>query len=317
MAHDLGAVFFGQALESAGRAGRLLADGEVDAGLAQLTREELIGGVRRGVEAVAKAAGVPALQVYQRLPMAELEAQVEALQEHQRRASSRWQQAKHPTAREALPGADPLVPGAVLVRLSETIEDDPSLRAALVSLAGDLNDWRSALDRCGEEIRGARDLAKRRRRRRLVRLAAVGLLPLAALGAGVWLLGRHQARARVDAVLAGDSCGVDQIAAADRARASASQRVAIERARAACAEQRERQLREEEARKAAEAKRLVAERARKTHLARCDKLQRAFEAGDMDDEAKAIAGEHAALLERLATGAFEMSDVEAAIGSLP
>lgn len=317
MARDLGAEFASRALESAGRAGRLLAAGNVEEGLAQLTREELIGGVRQGVETVAKAAGVAPLDVFKRLPMADLEAQVEGLERHRCRAFERWQAAAPAAAESASPSADSTIPGALLVRLADGTQDDPQLRAALISLANDLNAWRESLDRCQTIIAEADDLARRCRRRRLVRLLAVSLIPLALIGTGAWLLQRHLVRQRIDAVLAGESCAVAKLAEADRARASAAQQQAISKAEASCAAKRERARRAEEARKKAEAKRLAAEKARKERLERCDQLKRAFESGTLDAAAKQTAGQHAGLLERLAQERTEPADVTASLEGLP
>ena len=91
MAAQLGKQFLNVAQGPVNYAGRCIMARQVDAGLAQLTVDNLLGAVETGVDNVAKAVGVPAAEVLRLLPFDELRELVERIEQNQRAATEQWQ----------------------------------------------------------------------------------------------------------------------------------------------------------------------------------------------------------------------------------
>ncbi|MBI4706173.1 MAG: hypothetical protein HY744_34185 [Deltaproteobacteria bacterium] len=323
MARTLDALFREPAFGPLAEADRLLAAGEVVQALQAVSRERLIAGLRQGIQSLARAAGVAALALYQRLPMAEVEADVERLESSQADALAQWR-AHATAAAEPAPalGGPPRAlsearPDERLLLLADVLAEQEQLGRALRHLAGALEEWHQDVAGCQLLLLDPGDLRRRYRRRLHVRALAVVLATMLAGGALVWLTERQRARARIDATLSQGGCAAQSIASRDLAYASETQRSAVATERHACQEQREAARRAAEQRRQAELERQAEQRLERLRLARCARLGEHFRQAALDPTDDETAGRHAALLRRLADGRVEAADVAAEPGELP
>ncbi|HHH27329.1 MAG TPA: hypothetical protein ENK57_03125, partial [Polyangiaceae bacterium] len=90
MAQRLGAIFIAAALGPVSYAGRCIMSRRVKEGLAELSPDNLLGGVERGIETVASATSLPKSYVHKLLPMAQLHALAARIAERQREAVTQW-----------------------------------------------------------------------------------------------------------------------------------------------------------------------------------------------------------------------------------
>ncbi|RLB45179.1 MAG: hypothetical protein DRI90_28730 [Deltaproteobacteria bacterium] len=322
MVAKLGALFHDAAFGPVTHAARLLATDQLEAGLTALRRDELMGGVRHGVERIASAAGAPALKVFRRLPMDHLEVLIENLEASQRQVSALWdaqasQAAELPAQKVTAAEVDPSKVAHELRRIAEAPDHGDELSAALNTLANQADEWVAALVECRTLLEDAPDLARAYRRRGRKRLAMAIAVTILVTGAATWLTRRHLAQARLDAQLGAGACAVESIAPADLAHASADQRAAIEGLRRQCEDGRKRERQAIESRRLADEQRRATERRKQERLEQCAQLGRHFEAGKLDDADAKIAGKHAGLLGRLLAGKLALDDVSDELGELP
>jgi len=322
MVAKLGAAFDEAAFGPVRRAARLLASGPLEGGLAVLVRDELMGGVKEGVEQVAKATGLPAIRVFKRLPMDRLEQVIVELEKSQDeallllrvKASAEDEPAASGTDDEPVAATDVV---SELRRIAAAREEGDALAATLVILAERVEQWLDGIAECRSTIVTAPLLRRAYRRRGLKRWGLAAIVTMVVTGGGTWLVQRHLARTRIDAQLGGDPCAAETVAPADLARASAAQRARVEALKKQCQEGRERERREAEERRLAEERRREEERRKQERLDQCAKLGEHFAAGKLEDADVKLAGEHAALLQRLLDGKIELDDVSSELGELP
>jgi hypothetical protein len=322
MARSLSALFLRCALDPLLRAARCFDARNVDGALDELTREQLLAGLRRGVETVAKAAGHAPFELFKRMPMPMLDLLAGRLASSQAEAVARWR---------AYPGRaggllDTLAPPGkkggrnppeqVVRWLADVLEREEHVSLPLRDFAEDLRRWRVTLAECGALL-DAPDLARSYRNRRLVGWGLVVAAVAAVAAPSAWLGSRQLARRRIDRLLMQGGCEAERIDPRDARKASAAQRGAIDRQRAACQQQRADARRFTEERRLAEQKRLEEERQRREHLERCARLGRHFEGKALDATDDETAGRYAALLRRLAEGGVRTEDVSEDLGELP
>ncbi|MBW2453457.1 MAG: hypothetical protein JRI68_03055 [Deltaproteobacteria bacterium] len=282
-----------------------------------------MGGVKEGVERVAKAAGLPALRVFRRLPMERMELLIDELETSQREALLLLRAKPELGGESAEPeqSGEPVAASDVvseLRRFAAGREDGDALAATLVILADKVEQWLDVLAESRATITKAPLLSRAYRRRGLKRLAVAALVTVVVTGGGTWLVQRHLAQTRIDALLGGDPCAAEQgVDPKDLERASSAQRATVDRLRRECQEGRERARREAEELRLAEEKRRAEERRVKERLEQCAQLGKHFEAGKLDEADSKLAGKHAGLLQRLLAGELSLDDVSDDLGELP
>lgn len=323
MARKLDALFLDAAVVPLNRAGRLLEARHVDAALADLSRESLVGAMREGVETVAKLAGYAAFLLFQRLSMEEIEALAADLDESHRQALAAWQafggrselDAGEPGELDEQ-GAAP-DPSQRLQDLAAQVQTDRALATALGELSESVTRWQQTVKRCHTIVAGAKDLSRSYRKRRWIRIGIMVAVIIAIVSTSAWWLRRQLSRSRVDGVLAQGGCATEQLDPVDLGRASAEQAAAVAREQQACAAQRDKERRDAEARRVAEEKRKEAERKRKEYLERCARLKSNFDGRALDKSDDTLAGDNAELLRRLADDKLRRGDVSKEFGEFP
>ncbi|MEJ7733777.1 MAG: hypothetical protein WKG00_31850 [Polyangiaceae bacterium] len=246
MANRLGATFFRCAMGPVSYAGQCIMAGRVKEGLAELARDGLMGAWQRGVSDVASGAGTAVADVEGLLPRDEVQAAADLLHESQKRAAEAWQTYAGHLGGLLAGIADLTVDGRVpeaslcLERLADKVARDKPLAEPLRLLAVDTQRWQDMIFDCKRRLEDGHALAAAFRRRRAMRLGAVGLAA-ALIAASVGAVGvAAVTRARVDRTLAAavGPCDVDAIPADTLARASSEQRVRIEGLRSTCASEK-------------------------------------------------------------------------------
>lgn len=286
----------------------------VEEGIAQLTGTEVLAALQRGIEAVAKATGLPSTHVANYLPMAEIRDVAASVGRHQRESIDQWR--AHAGWEGLLQGiADLTVDGRTpsasmcLLRLSKKMQLDKELAIPLRHLSDDLDRWEQLLRACRQQIDDGRALKKAYHRKRFVLMGVLAAVALAFSAVVVWMVRVRAARARVDAALtATDPCARVVSDEGDLNKASDPQRQALEGAEAACAAQRETERRAaEEAKRRAEAERQAEQEAAEIRK-RCDALAGDIAAGRAIEDPE-IEGETRALLQRMTDQTLEPDDL--------
>jgi hypothetical protein len=324
MAVNLGEQFLNAALGPVNYAGRLIMNRKVSAGLAELTRENLMGAVDRGVVAVAKTVGVAKDDIDKLLPLPKLSELMRRIELNQRTAAEQW--TVHTShiggllsgiADLTADGREPDLALCVL-RLSKRMQLDKALARPLASLAEDLDRWALLLRHCRYVIDNGEDLARAYRRRRRTRLLLLSAMA-AIFGLGLSVVTTFfLARRRIDAALAAaDPCSVEQLSASDVDKASGSQGAELDKRRKGCDEKRAAEERAAAERAEDEAQAQHQAKVREERARECDGFGRDLQGGAFDPKHNALAGKHAALLKRVADGALEPDDVTASIAGLP
>ncbi len=324
MAGKLGEQFLNIAQGPVSYAGRCIMARQVDAGLAELTVDNLLGAVERGVATVAKAVGVPPGEVSRLLPFEELRTLVERIESNQRAAAEQWQvHTGHVggllagVADLTVDGRPPDI-GLCLLRLSKKMKRDKPLAVPLHALSEDLDRWQLMLTHCRDAVDNGRELVEAYRRRRLVRAVAAATVLIVLSVVLAWAYSRQLARGRVDAKLdASDPCTVDAIDADDLARAGGEQLARVEEKKEQCELLRDQQRQAEEARRKEAERRAAAEKKRREHEAQCESLAQHIEEGTLGGTDEALSEGAAALLRRVARGKLTKADVGAALPALP
>jgi hypothetical protein len=319
MADKLGNLFLSAAMGPLNYAGQCIMQSRVPNGLAELAVDSLMGAFRRGVQTVAKAAGLPQSTVEGLLPMAEIDVVAQRIAQNQRVAVDQWQvHAGHigglldGIADLTVDNRPPDV-SLCLLRLSKKMQLDKMLAAPLRQLSEDLVTWRELLTSCRTFIDDGRALESAYRQRRIVRLGMLMAGTLAVAVVVVWQLRLRAARGRVDAALAAataDPCAAPKIEAADLAKATDDQREraggllkTCEEGRAAAAAAAEAEQKKKEAEERAQ--RTVKER-----LERCDALAAELGSGSAAAADKLPEAEPVKpVLARIAKGEIELDDV--------
>ncbi len=318
MAAQLGSKFMTVAFGPVAYAGRCIMARQVDAGLAQLTVDNLMGGVEQGIDTVSKSVGVPSAYVSKLLPMDALRELIQRIENNQRIATGQWQvHTGHVggllsgVADLTVDGRPPDV-GLCLLRLSEKMKRDKDLAGPLRILSEDLDRWQLMLGDCRDSIDNGRELVEAYRRRRLVRVVAAATILVVLSVMLFWAYSRQLARSRVDAQLdAGDPCAVEAISETDLERASSAQLARLDQEQVACEAQRDQARQERAAKEKAEARKAAEAKQRREHETRCDRLARNIEGGTLGRTDEALAKGAAPLLRRVAQGQLRPADVSA------
>lgn len=324
MAGKLGEQFLNIAQGPVNYAGRCIMARQVDAGLSELTVDNLLGAVERGIATVAKAVGVPTGEVLRLLPIDELRTLVERIEANQRAASEQWKvHTGHVggllagVADLTVDGRPPDI-GLCLLRLSKKMKRDKPLAYPLRALSEDLDRWQLMLTNCRDAVDNGRELVEAYRRRRLVRIvaAATTLVVLSVILA--WAYSRQLARGRVNAKLdASDPCTVEAIDQGDLARAGSDQLARVDQKTEKCEQLRDKQRAAEEARRREAERKAAAEKKRREHLTQCESLAKHIEEGTFGSPDEAVSKGAAPLLRRVAHGNVTEADVGAALPALP
>lgn len=303
---------------------------KIQAGLEELTPDNLVGGYQRGVGDVAALAGVDRAEVERLLPLERL-AQIEArLRTSQPRAVAAW--TMHAGQFGFLDVITALTVdgrqldiGLCLSRIAGKLRHDRHLAEPLEALGADVAELAALV----EETRGLLSdrgwISAALRRRQLRRTAAVvlAMLSLASITSSIVIIRLKRDRVR-DRIEAAAPCAAEAIGEGELSWASAELRKKVDDKVATCRRERA----EEEARARAEAERLAEEQrvaARKAErLAGCKALadevlatQKAATPGELGDRSRAVAGDAAPLLGRVAKRALEPADVGPTDAALP
>jgi len=294
----------------------------VEEGLVQLTGAEVMAALQRGIEAVAKATGLPAAHVARYLPMAELRDVAAAVSRNQIVSVEQWR--LHAGWEGLLNGiADLTVDGRTpsasmcLLRLSKKMQLDKELSIPLRQLSDDLDRWEQLLQACRKQIDDGRALKQAYHRKRFV---LAGVLIAIALGFSavlVWMLRVRTARQRIDAAIAQeDPCARVVADVDDLDKASDQQRSSLEDGEQACLARREaeRKAEAERKRKEEEERQLRLERERRKK--RCEDLAADIAGGRAIEDAE-IQGDTKALLQRMTDQALKPEDLQLAANSFP
>ena len=314
MASNLAATFLRCSLGPIQYAGGCILGGRVPDGLAELSADNLYGGVKRGIAATAQQVGVPTGYVERILPAAELHDAAARLDVVQRDALAAWALYAGHVGGLLKGVADLTVDGRApdvshfLSRLAKKLDRDKPLSEPLEALSDALAHWLDLIERCGEVLAdgGALEVAYRRRRLKRVALA-IGLAGAAA--AGVVFFVRHRlVDARIEAALGQlDPCA--EMSCEDASHASEAQLARADKRHAVCDDRRATQARlEAEAKQKEEAIRREAEE-KKAREARCAALGDHVAAGELTQADEAAAGDQAALLKRVSKRSLDPSDL--------
>jgi hypothetical protein len=315
MAAKLGTTFLVGAVGPVNYAGNCILASKVPEGLRELTPENLVGGIERGVTQAATRVGVSISDVERLLPMAELRTIAARIGLSQKNATLAWE-AHAGELGGLLKGvaeltADGRAPdtGLCLERLATKVSRDADLAVPLAALAADVRRWQDLIARCRDILDDGAILAKayeRRQIRRVLLATVPAVVAILALSLALWI---RAAQARVDEALAvTDACAAIDIPPDDLARSSSSQKKKVEERKATCAAQREREARERKSAEEREARAREALQKKETREALCAALASHVQAGKVMPDDEATAGESLGLMRRIARGALSPSD---------
>ncbi len=298
MAADLGATFRRFALSPLLAAYDELSTGKVGEGLTTLASDRASAALRRGIEEVARRAGVRPARVETLLPVLDLEAALERLRASQQAAAIVWSHHRHQlggflagvaevTAEAERPDA-----GWFLSRLAGKVMRDRQLSGPLDDLAADVTRWEQLVLRCADLLETAPALRSAFRWRRIrAAIAIAAILGAAATAAALWVRNQRSLDRVRAALAAADPCAAEGIAAADLERAAPEHRRAREERIARC----------------------VAARQRAAYETRCADLAGRVEGGRLAPEDAAEDARPPGILGRIAAGALETADLGAEI----
>jgi hypothetical protein len=318
MAQKLGAVFLRCVLGPLNYAAGLIIARKVPEGLRELGVENLHGGFARGVDEVAKTAGVGVADVERLLPMGDVSAAAARLDSAQKAALAAWGAHAGHLGGLLTGVADLTVDGRApdvsqfLARLAKKVVRDAALCEPLEQLSVAVEGWLDLVERCGELVGDGAELTRAYRARRARRLAAIAAgVVIVAIASGYGLLVRSS-RARIDATLSAseaDPCAAGGVDPGDFARAAEEQKRALAGRAIACDEQQRaaRELRAAEEALAAQKREL--EKLQKELEARCAALADHLVKGALERDDTAFVGAQAALLERVARNGLERDDL--------
>jgi flagellar biosynthesis GTPase FlhF len=319
---QLGSLFLTAAFGPLQASGMSIMARRVEEGLIQVSGVEIMAALQRGIEAVAKATGLPTSHVAHYLPMAELRDLAASVGQHQVNSLQQWR--LHAGWEGLLDGiADLTVDGRTpsasmcLLRLSKKMQLDKALSIPLRQLSDDLDRWEQLLRACRKQIDDGTALKRAYHRKRFVVIGVIVAIVLGFSAVMVWMLRVRNARARVDEQLAApDPCARVVDDQDDLDKASDVQRDALKEAAQACETKKEaeRKAEEERQRKAEEERKRKAEAARQKK--RCEDLAADIAAGRAieDDE---IQGETKALLQRMTDQALKPNDLQLKANTFP
>jgi len=324
MAKKLGSLFINAAIGPLNAAGHSIMARRVAGGLAELDGQFLLAAVVRGIANVADVTGLPRKYVANMLPMAELQTVADRIAANQRTAVQQWDVHTGHVGGLLEGVADltidmrPPDASLCLLRVSRKMQMDKALRVPLQELSEDLDLWRQMLETCRVLIDDGHSLRNAYRQRRVLRLGVAAAALLAFAIVGVWVARVKLARGRVATIIEmDDPCAVETIADPDLAKASGKQEQQVSERRESCHQRREQERRVEEERRLEEERRQAEERKRQARLDACTKIAKDVVDGGPVDTTAIDAGQHGPLLQRIAMGKLEPTDVTSDLASLP
>jgi hypothetical protein len=305
---DLGATLVQCAKAPVRRASAHLSASRVGEGLEAVSHDNLLAGLRDGIEQTAKRLGASVPDVEKALPWNELSPVLVRITATQRAAVDIWQ--KHSDAVGGLltgfaggTGVSDVrkqSAGEYLSNLAGRFVRDKHLHGPLKQFATDLLTWEQLIESCGDRIDHG-ELAATFRRRRVMRViiaASLGVAVLIAGGVYAFLkLTVAASRERVNATIAAaDPCAVEGINETDRGRALPEQLARIDGRLVECKKIRDRQKYE----------------------ASCEALAKHLEAGRLaGEDEELLKPEVQGLLRRVAAGALKPADFMFPEGDMP
>ncbi|MCK6592145.1 MAG: hypothetical protein L6Q76_31715 [Polyangiaceae bacterium] len=305
---DLGATLVQCAKAPVRRASAHLSAARVAEGLEAVSHDNLLAGLRDGIEQTAKRLGASVQDVEKALPWAELSPVLVRITSTQRAAADIWQ--KHAdTVGGLLTGFSggtnvsdvrKQSAGEYLTNLAGRFVRDKHLHGPLKQFATDLLAWEQLIESCGDRIDHG-ELAATFRRRRVMRvILAVSLgvvLLIAGSVYGYLKLTVAASRERVNATIAAaDPCAVEGISDTDRGRALPEQLARIDGRLIECKKARD----------------------RAKYEASCEALATHLEAGRLTpDDEEPLKPEVVGLLRRVAAGSLTPADFMFPEGDMP
>lgn len=305
---DLGATLVQCAKAPVRRASAHLSASRVAEGLEAVSHDNLLAGLRDGIEQTAKRLGASIPDVEKALPWNELSPVLVRITSTHRAAVDIWQ--KHADAVGGLltgfSGGTGVTDvkkqsaGEYLSNLAGRFIRDKHLHAPLKQFAVDLLTWEGLIDRCGDCIDHGNLAATFRRRRvmRIIAAASLGVVLLIAGGIYAFLKVTVAAsRERVEATIAAaDPCAVETINDTDRGRALPDQLTRIDGRLVECKKIRVRAKYEEA----------------------CESLAKHLEAGRLTgDDEEPLKPETLGVLRRVAAGSLKPADFMFPEGDMP
>lgn len=303
---------------------------KIQAGLEELTPENLVGGYHRGVAEVASLAGVEGAEVERILPLDRL-AQLEArLRASQPRAAAAW--TMHSGQFGFLDVITALTVdgrqldiGLCLERIAGKLRQDRHLSEPLLALSVDVAELAALVEETRALLEDRGWIAAALRRRQLRRMAAVvlAMLTLVSITSSVVIIRLKRDRVR-DRILAATPCAAETFSEGELSWASAELRKTVDEKVSTCKRERaeEEERRRVEAARVAEEQRVAAQKAER--VAGCKALadevlaaQKSASPGELSEKSRAVAKDAAPLLGRVAKKALEPADVGPADVTLP
>jgi hypothetical protein len=249
---DLGATLVQYAKGPVRKASAFLSAGRVAEGLDAVSHDNLLAGLREGIQETAKRVRIDPREVERVLPWNDLSPILVRITASQRAAMEIWQRHADSVGGLLTGFSGGSVAGEVpkpsaggyLMALSDRFVRDKHLAQPIKAFAADVLQWEETVERCGDFIDHA-DLAAGYRRRRYILFGAVASVLLIGLLVGGSMVMRNLAvkasRERVAAAIAGpDPCAVEKIASDDMARALPDQVSRVAALKSACEKGRER-----------------------------------------------------------------------------
>lgn len=304
---DFGDALVKAALAPIQAANERLRDGALGEGIAALSKAELLGGLKLGIEKAAAVFRLRGPEVEALLPwdallpaLDRVEAtQIAAIRAVQQHASGLFGPVSGSAGMPSAPDGRKRTGAEALLKVARQFAGDTKLCGPIEALAAEISTWETLVSQCGDRLESS-PLPARYTRRRLfvgVSLGVVLVGSVAVVGRSIYTKRQVEgARARVEAALrAEDPCEVESLAPADVALATPEQ-VAGEKARLeACA----------------------AGRARARRVAACEALAKNFASGKLTPDDLALAGQAAPRFERATKRELGAEDLLAAPKDMP
>ncbi len=305
---DLGATLVQCAKAPVRRASAHLSASRVAEGLEAASHDNLLAGLRDGIEQTAKRLGASVQEVEKALPWVELSPVLVRITATQRAAAEVWQ--KHSDAVGGIltgfSGGTGVTDvrkqsaGEYLTNLAGRFVRDKHLHVPLKQFATDLLAWEQLIDRCGDQIEHGTLAATFRRRRVMRVIIAASLGAALLLAGGVYLflkLTVAASRERVNVTIAAaDPCAVERINDTDRGRALPEQLAKIDGRLIECKKIRD----------------------RAKYEASCEALATHLEGGRLTaDDEEPLKPEVLGLFRRVAAGSLKPADFMFPEGGMP
>lgn len=306
-------IDFGSALSEAAHAPITLAfehwrEVRVMPGLAEVTKEKLVGALVQGVQATAKRSGLSPREVQAILPWAEMMAHADKIEAARVQAQATFERYSLAVGGllTGLAGAtievDPRRKSAAqaLLNVSRRFSRERELVAPLKQLSAELDIWEEGIEKAAETINKS-NLVQRVLQRRLLLRVSLGFLIFSIISVAVAFQVRERriagARQRVAARIAAikDPCIPIELSDDEQRHALPEHFDAIDAKKKVCEDKQ----------------------AKERYLTSCDTLAKDLETGKLTAEDQATAKDAAARLGRAAEGKLQAEDLLVTAASMP